>query len=95
MANTTGKKYGGRKKGTPNKVTSEIKEYYSEFLSNNKEKLQVCFDKLVEHHPERAMALFIKIGSYVLPKLKAVEFEESSEEKDNVIIIRTYDPKKD
>ncbi len=26
MANTTGKKYGGRKKGTPNKVTAELKD---------------------------------------------------------------------
>ena len=24
--NTTGKKYGGRKKGTPNKLTDEIKK---------------------------------------------------------------------
>jgi hypothetical protein len=26
MANTTGKKFGGRKKGTPNKLKAEIKE---------------------------------------------------------------------
>ena len=26
MANTTGKKFGGRKKGTPNKTTADIKE---------------------------------------------------------------------
>jgi len=26
MANTTGKKWGGRKKGTPNKITTSIKE---------------------------------------------------------------------
>lgn len=25
MANTTGKKFGGRKKGTPNKVTRDVK----------------------------------------------------------------------
>ena len=25
MANITGKKYGGRKKGTPNKITKETK----------------------------------------------------------------------
>lgn len=25
MANNTGKKFGGRRKGTPNKVTSEVK----------------------------------------------------------------------
>lgn len=26
MANTTGKKYGGRKKGTPNKMTKSVKD---------------------------------------------------------------------
>lgn len=26
MANTTGKKFGGRKKGTPNKTTAEVKK---------------------------------------------------------------------
>ena len=30
MANTTGKKFGGRKKGTPNKVTASIKEAFKE-----------------------------------------------------------------
>ena len=28
MANTTGKKYGGRKKGTPNKITKSVREGY-------------------------------------------------------------------
>ena len=30
MANTTGKKFGGRKKGTPNKVTATVKEVFME-----------------------------------------------------------------
>lgn len=28
MANTTGKKHGGRKKGTPNKITQSVREGY-------------------------------------------------------------------
>ena len=31
--NTTGKKYGGRTKGTPNKLTSEIKDKLSSIIS--------------------------------------------------------------
>ena len=31
MANTTGKKFGGRKKGTPNKSTSEIRALAQEY----------------------------------------------------------------
>lgn len=33
MANTTGKKFGGRKKGTPNKTTSEIRALAQEYGS--------------------------------------------------------------
>lgn len=29
MANTTGKKFGGRKKGTPNKMGAKVKETFS------------------------------------------------------------------
>ena len=32
MANNTGKKYGGRQKGTPNKLTKEIRTVLKEFL---------------------------------------------------------------
>lgn len=31
MSNTTGKKFGGRQKGTPNKSTAEIRELAQEF----------------------------------------------------------------
>ena len=31
--NNTGKKYGGRKKGTPNKITSEIRDQISVLIS--------------------------------------------------------------
>ena len=41
MANTTGKKYGGRKKGTPNKLTKEIKEKHLKAV----EHIQGPFDK--------------------------------------------------
>ena len=30
--NTTGKKFGGRKKGTPNKLTAEVKEKIKNLL---------------------------------------------------------------
>ena len=30
--NTTGKKFGGRKKGTPNKLTAEVKEKIKQVL---------------------------------------------------------------
>ena len=45
MANTTGKKYGGRQKGTPNRMTKELrsvlKDVLFEELGEIKEKLDM------------------------------------------------------
>jgi hypothetical protein len=34
MANITGKKYGGRQKGTPNKLTKELRSILKNSLAN-------------------------------------------------------------
>lgn len=66
MANNTGKKYGGRKKGTPNKLTKELQDLlkgivYQE-LENIEERLDAIDDK------ER-IDLVIKLMPHVFPKL--------------------------
>ncbi len=38
MANTTGKKFGGRKKGTPNRLTKELRTILKNVLYNELEK---------------------------------------------------------
>ena len=40
MANTTGRKYGGRKAGTPNKLTEEIRKALLQLLNDNMETLR-------------------------------------------------------
>ena len=40
MANLTGKKFGGRKKGTPNKVTDKVRSQFEKLLSKNLNTLQ-------------------------------------------------------
>jgi len=65
MANNTGKKYGGRTKGTPNKVTSEVKS-----------KLQLLIDNTIEDLSSTNLSLSHKLKlleimlNYCLPKLK-------------------------
>ena len=39
--NTTGNKYGGRTKGTPNKLTSEIKDKLSSIISEAIDSLEI------------------------------------------------------
>lgn len=65
MANNTGKKYGGRTKGTPNKVTSEVKS-----------KLQLLIDNTIEDLSSTNLSVSHKLKlleimlNYCLPKLK-------------------------
>jgi hypothetical protein len=66
--NTTGNKYGGRTKGTPNKLTSKIKEKLSSIISE-------AIDSLDLDTMSKAERLkLIQIGlTYIIPRLKQVE----------------------
>ena len=46
MANNTGKKYGGRKKGTPNRMTKELRSILKDILYEEIEALQERLDAL-------------------------------------------------
>lgn len=65
MANTTGKKYGGRKKGTPNKTTSETKQLLQNVVTKQIEKLETTLNKL---DPVDRVNAISKLLPYILPK---------------------------
>ncbi|MFO7657476.1 MAG: hypothetical protein R6W78_10440 [Bacteroidales bacterium] len=64
MANTTGKKFGGRQVGTPNKATTEIKELVLQFIQKNVNELQVHYDSL---DAEKKLLFFERLLKFVLP----------------------------
>ena len=41
MANTTGKKYGGREKGTPNRLTKELSTFLKYIRITNEEAVKI------------------------------------------------------
>ena len=66
--NTTGKKYGGRKKGTPNKLTAEIKKKVQSLLDGAIDSVDLNECKTAER------IQLIEIGlRYALPTMKQVE----------------------
>jgi hypothetical protein len=69
MANTTGVKYGGRQKGTPNKLTKELRSLLKDILYQELDELQEKF-KLLE--PRERIELLIKLMPYILPKVTSV-----------------------
>ena len=66
--NTTGKKYGGRTKGTPNKLSNEIKERLADIISEAIDSIDVKTLTVSERFK------LIQIGvQYVIPRLKQVD----------------------
>ena len=58
-------KTGGRGKGTPNIITSELKELLNQIVSRE---LALIPDALKKMNPEKRTELTIKLLAYVLPK---------------------------
>lgn len=72
MANTTGQKFGGRKKGTANKVTDKIRGHFEKLLSKNLNKLQTDLDAL---EPKDRIKAMLELAKFVIPTLKATEID--------------------
>ncbi|MDG1823258.1 MAG: hypothetical protein P8H25_07815 [Flavobacteriaceae bacterium] len=76
MANNTGKKYGGRTKGTPNKISSQVKE-----------KLQLLIDKTIDELITANLSVSHKLKllelalNYTLPKLAHTYKEVDNKQK--------------
>lgn len=74
--NTTGKKYGGRKKGTPNKEVKDIREAFQVLIENNLDKMDLWINQLAEKNPEKAINTILRLSDYILPKLTKTEITQ-------------------
>ncbi len=66
-------KYGGRKKGTSNKVNVEIRSRLKLFIEDNIDKLQKDLDTL---QPFQMLQIMLKMFDLVLPKNFNVEMND-------------------
>ena len=69
MANTTGKKYGGRQKGTPNRMTKELRVLLKDIIYQELEEVQERFSLL---EPRQRIELIIKLMPYILTKVNNI-----------------------
>lgn len=84
MANTTGKKFGGRQKGSPNRTTKEIRNLFQQLLETNFTKLQSDLDKL---KPEQRVKAILELAKFVVPTLKAIDLSTDAPPQINPINI--------
>jgi len=68
-----GMKYGGRKLGTPNKVSIELKEVLSEYCLNEFQYLNANIQRLTL---SERLIFFTKVLPYVMPKCESSEVPE-------------------
>lgn len=78
MAFQKGKqKTGGRKKGTPNKISQDLRKMLNDLLFHEIDSLPKLLDKM---EPKDRAEVIIKLMPYAIPKLKD---EENSDPQDS------------
>ena len=82
MADSAGRKTGGRAKGVPNK-DNELKSWVRDLLGNNKNKMEEELKKL------KGMAYtstYISLMEYAVPKLARVDVKSENTNEHNITI---------
>jgi len=63
-------KSGGRQKGTPNRVTSDTKQWIKELVDGNRGVFEADL-KIIE--PDKRLSILEKMMAYIVPKLSSVD----------------------
>lgn len=72
MANLTGRKFGGRTKGTPNVDNKPIKEKFDQLLSTYSVE-QMADDLLSIENPADRLKIIIGLAEFLIPKMARSE----------------------
>lgn len=70
---------GGRKAGTPNKLTKEKREMISQFLDGHWEEFEQSFREIDD--PVRKCQIMIDLLPFAIPKMASVEYKDTSARK--------------
>ncbi len=73
---------GGRSKGTPNKVTNDVKEWIASFVNSERERFETMLSSL---EPNDYIKAYINLLGYVLPKQAPIN-PENILEKERVML---------
>lgn len=89
---------GGRTKGTPNKVTTSLREFLVDIIDQNRDNIAKDLARL-EDFPAQRLAIMERLMAYVIPKQTAsnvaVDIDTLNEEQINELINRIYSDDKD
>ena len=80
MANTTGKKFGGREKGVPNKDLAKTRQLIEQLVKDNFSQLQLDIASL---EPRDRVQAIISLLKYCTPTFKAIELTDETNNANN------------
>jgi hypothetical protein len=69
----------GRPKGRPNRLTREMREVMGSVVEGNAERIQVLFDEIANEDPARAVELWLRMASFVIPKPSPLTPEQTED----------------
>jgi hypothetical protein len=69
----------GRPAGSPNRVTTEVREALSDLIAGNVPRLQEWLDRVAKHNPKAALEIYVKLVEFVVPRLARHSLETSNE----------------
>lgn len=72
-------RFGGRKAGTPNKLTKEKREMVAKFLDEKWEDFEAAFDAIEK--PEQKCSIFVGLLPFAFPRLASVEYRDKDKPK--------------
>lgn len=73
---------GGRKKGTPNKITGDLKEWVSDLLNTNRRQFE---EDLKELLPVERVKILSGMFNYVIPKQQSLSIDEQIDNETKVL----------
>jgi len=82
-----GQKTGGRQAGTPNKVTTEIRNFLSSLVFDNMDLITQDFRQLTT---EQRMILLPKILPYIAPRMKPQTDDEQEKQEQRTLQLQEY-----
>ena len=62
------KKTGGRRAGTPNKITEQAKELFNAIMSRQIDKMEAALDEIYNDSKTKYIDSITKLAQYFLPK---------------------------
>lgn len=70
---------GGRKKGTPNKITKEKREIIAKFIDDKWEDFILSFDAIDK--PETKCSIMVQLLPFAFPKLAQIDYKDKTQAK--------------